>query len=252
MESLCPVCSKEKKPTNKYCSYACRNIVINSNKDYSKQNQKLSETNLRKTAAKRSHRVSNCETCSQPVTQQSDTSGKFPDKCFCSRSCANTRAHSDDTKAKTRATLQAAFVSSGGTLKDYKCEVCGNLTETIKKFCSSDCRKQNSFKRAQQLLLSRSDFALYRRLTKFEFGIPSYPKYFDASLIEQHGWYKAKNHGDNPNGVSRDHIISVVWGYKNDVNPYLLSHPANCQLMVQRKNVSKGCRESIVVDDLMS
>lgn len=93
---------------------------------------------------------------------------------------------------------------------------------------------------------------MYKRLSKFEFGIASYPNYYDISLIEQHGWYKAKNHGDNPNGVSRDHIMSVVWGYKNDVNPYLLSHPANCQLMIHRKNSSKGCRESIDVDDLMA
>jgi hypothetical protein len=62
----------------------------------------------------------------------------------------------------------------------------------------------------------------------------------DGSLIEKYGWYKAKNNGNNLGGVSRDHMLSVSEGYKLSIDPYFLSHPANCKLMVHSENISKN------------
>lgn len=69
-------------------------------------------------------------------------------------------------------------------------------------------------------------------------------------LIEKYGWYKAKNHGDNLNGVSRDHMYSVMEGYRNNIDYNLISHPANCKLLKQTDNVSKRDNCSITLDEL--
>jgi hypothetical protein len=78
-----------------------------------------------------------------------------------------------------------------------------------------------------------------------------YPEEFDFSLIEKYGWYKAKNRGNNLNGVSRDHIVSIRWGFENGVDARFIKHPANCQLLVHNDNVSKGKKESISQQDLI-
>ena len=71
-------------------------------------------------------------------------------------------------------------------------------------------------------------------------------------MIENNGWYSAKNRGNNMNGVSRDHIVSIKWGWENGVDSKDICHPANCQLMLQRKNVSKGKKKSITIGELKS
>lgn len=77
-----------------------------------------------------------------------------------------------------------------------------------------------------------------------------YPDEFDFKLIEQYGWYKAKNRGNNPNGVSRDHMYSVVDGFVNNVDPLIVAHPANCRLIRQSENASKKNKSCITLDEL--
>jgi len=54
----------------------------------------------------------------------------------------------------------------------------------------------------------------------------------------------------NLNGVSRDHMFSIAEGFKLGINPDLISHPANCKLMIQNKNLKKGAMSSITIDEL--
>jgi len=79
----------------------------------------------------------------------------------------------------------------------------------------------------------------YRLACAFTFGIRSFPNEFDFGLIEKYGWYAAKNHGNNLNGISRDHMFSVKDGFINYINPIFISHPANCRLIRHNENVSK-------------
>ena len=41
----------------------------------------------------------------------------------------------------------------------------------------------------------------------------------ELNLIKKYGWYKAKNHGNNLNGISRDHMLSIADGFKNSIDP---------------------------------
>ncbi len=91
----------------------------------------------------------------------------------------------------------------------------------------------------------------YRLACKFDFNIGDYPDEFDFKLIENHGWYSAKNRGNNLNGVSRDHIVSVKFGFENSIDPKIISHPANCQLLRHNDNVSKNKKCSMTIEELL-
>lgn len=91
----------------------------------------------------------------------------------------------------------------------------------------------------------------YRQLCLFKFSLNDYPDKFDFSLIEKYGWYKAKNRGNNLEGVSRDHMFSVYEGYQNGILPYYISHPANCQLLPHKLNNTKKSNSSITFEELL-
>lgn len=91
----------------------------------------------------------------------------------------------------------------------------------------------------------------YKSKCAFDFAISKYPDEFDIELIKQYGWYSAANRGNNMNGVSRDHMYSIAEGYKNHVDPSIISHPANCQLLLQRHNASKHSKCSITLNELL-
>ena len=97
----------------------------------------------------------------------------------------------------------------------------------------------------------RSDLANYRADCTFKFNLSDFPDEFDFSLIEAYGWYKPKNRGNNLNGVSRDHAISVRYGFDNGIPAYHLSHPANCILMKHGDNVAKYTRNSFTYEELL-
>jgi len=51
--------------------------------------------------------------------------------------------------------------------------------------------------------------------------------------------------------VSRDHMLSVKEGFELGIDPKLLSHPANCELMVHNDNISKNKKSSITLEELL-
>ena len=54
------------------------------------------------------------------------------------------------------------------------------------------------------------------------------------------------------NGVSRDHIISINYGFKNNILPEIISHPANCQLLRHNENISKGKKCDLILEQLIN
>lgn len=90
----------------------------------------------------------------------------------------------------------------------------------------------------------------YRQLCEFNFNLSDYPTEFNFGLIKKHGWYTAKNRGDNKNGVSRDHMYSIKEGFINGVLPEIIKHPANCELITQNENNLKKTKCSITLEEL--
>jgi len=95
-----------------------------------------------------------------------------------------------------------------------------------------------------------SEYQKYYRDCQFKFSLNNYPNEFDFNLIKKYGWYKAKNNGNNLNGISRDHMYSIKEGFENKVDPNLIAHPANCKLLIHNENVSKHKKSSITIEEL--
>lgn len=87
----------------------------------------------------------------------------------------------------------------------------------------------------------------YNSMCKFRFNVKDFPKEFDILLLEKHGWFCPSN----MNGVTRDHMLSISHGWKKDISPSILSHPANCQLMLYETNKEKAWKSSINPNELL-
>lgn len=194
---------------------------------------------------------------------------------FCSSSCAATynntgRVQTDQTRIAIAKTLSMNAKRDGRTkLSDLKGTMIGNTGLHTKFEISGLYTRMYLCKCKISGIgwVSRSVKTIYPELSRtkkeyeyscrFAFGISSYPLWFtDAStIISQYGWYSTpgsnKKGISNVDGISRDHMVSVSYGFKNNISPALLRHPANCQLLQHRKNQSKSTNCSMTVDALI-
>lgn len=88
---------------------------------------------------------------------------------------------------------------------------------------------------------------------RFNFNLFDYPDLFDLKLISTIGFYapRGKSGKWNPNGLSRDHKISVSDAIKNNYDPFYITHPLNCELMPHQKNNKKKSKSSITYSELV-
>lgn len=274
----CKNCNKKISEKRKYCSLKCRNIYVNLHiRDYTKLRETCEHTK-QKTRDEYSKNPKTCLQCNCIIPYEK----KSENTKFCSHSCSATYSNShrkyiidDKIKQKISKGVQAYYKnnkdiwytfkrSSEFGLKneqktdEYKqrymlyesnpkrCIHCNkkmSWAHRNRKYCNKKCR----------LKFERKDmdaFKIYQLDCKFKFNLKEYPEEFDFSLIKKYGWYLPKNRGNNLNGISRDHMYSIKDGFVNNVDPKLISHPANCKLVRQKENSSKWYKSSITLDEL--
>lgn len=170
---------------------------------------------------------------------------KFPikDKYFCSDFCGHSHNQTEEQNCARSKKLK------GKKYRKYKskekfCKFCNKLIRGKRNFCSDECLKD--WKRRKT-----SEFKKYWIDCQFKFALNEYPEEFNFTLIEKYGWYKASNHGNNLCGISRDHMLSISDGFKNKIDPKIISHPANCKLMRHNENSSKYKKSSITLEELL-
>lgn len=115
------------------------------------------------------------------------------------------------------------------------CTECGKIDFTMGRFQSDKC----SF---------CSDSLTYRNQCKFKFSLKDFPEEFDFELLNEHGMFNPQK---NPKGVSRDHMLSVHYGKMHRISPEIISHPANCRLVLQGDNTRKQSDSSITYENLI-
>lgn len=111
------------------------------------------------------------------------------------------------------------------------------------KYCNQKVPKFPKFRKKKRITYKN-----YSYLCKFKFKIEDFPKEFDKSLISEFGWFD----NENTNGMTRDHMLSISYGWKKDIPPNIMNHPANCELMPYYKNLEKGRISSITYDELLN
>jgi hypothetical protein len=120
-------------------------------------------------------------------------------------------------------------------LEKRKCKYCDNNPIGLKQICE-ECK----FKY----------YSVYRPLCEFKFTLSDYPEKFNFDELKKLGMYSPVNKNNNLSGISRDHLYSVNDGFKNNIDPNIIKHPANCQLVVHKKNQYKYDKSSISLDEL--
>ena len=203
-----------------------------------------------------------CTKCKKELEVQ-EREKEFPKrkKYFCSRGCANSRTWSDADKMKKSFSIKHSekakaanrknrlkLIKSGKYIKQTKlCKNCDSkfVTRHDNIFCSRKCLKE----------YRRISILAYRKYVldcRFNFPLQNYPDEFDFSLFDKYGTYKAKNRGDNLNGISRDHIVSMKYGFENNISSEIIRHPANCQLLTQSQNSLKHIKCGMTIEELLN
>jgi hypothetical protein len=129
------------------------------------------------------------------------------------------------------------------------CKQCRNsfvTTRSKKDFCNQSCAA--TFNNLKRVYKKRATVARpYREACTFNFKPELHPDKFDINLIRQVGWF---NRQTNPNGLVKDHMVSVAFGAANGIDASVINHPANCQLITYSENAAKFSKSSISLEEL--
>lgn len=163
-------------------------------------------------------------------------------KKFCNSSCAAKYNNANRSYESAKATWAAKQKPPKEPKRPYStlyrcsCAHCDkkSLNRTQLKYCS-DCNH----------LYSHDGRAKFW----FSFNVFHYPNLFDLSLITKYGFRDNKT---NPNGITRDHRVSVNDAIRNNYDPYYIKHPLNCELMFFNDNNKKNTNSSIKYEELVN
>jgi len=243
-------CQNDTTGKRVYCSLTCRNIFVNK---YLRNYDKVSDTFKQKKKEKEEKYLENpkkCLHCNNTIPYDSKDNNYCNHSCFASESNGRREVTWSDKISKSihRYLIENGIKEEGkiGTY-DIICKGCGNIFQKNRNdlsYCSSECRK--SFRRKNM-----DEYQKYRLDANFKFNLADYPDEFDFTLVKEHGWYSPTNKNNNLGGVSRDHMFSVREGFEMGINPELISHPANCRLMIHTDNISKNKKSIITIEDLL-
>ncbi len=228
--------------TGRFCSKKCRMHVIGKHSYETKlKNGTFTSAFFNQSNIHNKRRAKGdwkCSTCGKIFRTRAERNSHYREEHYNGQKCVawnkgltkttdiRVKAHSEQVQK----TLKEGFKSGRLKIKNYIPKNMDGLSDEEK----------------YKLRLIR-----YRELCRFTFSLNQFPDEFDFKLIEEHGWYSAKNRGNNMGGVSRDHMYSVKEGFLNNIDPKIISHPANCRLVRQCDNASKRDSCSITLEELL-
>jgi hypothetical protein len=247
-------CQNETTGKRIYCSLTCRNIFVNK---YLRSYDKVSDTFQQKKKEKEEKYLETpkkCLHCESIIPYDSKENN------YCNHSCHAKATNGDreytwtdkiSESVKKYIEVNGYFgalkSSSGGRPKVFVEKICPNCEITFNKktkYCNDSCRRE--FERKNM-----DEYQKYRIDSNFKFSLKDYPNEFDFTLVERYGWYSPTNKKNNLNGVSRDHMFSVKEGFDKGIDPKIISHPANCRLMIHNDNISKNKKSVITIEELL-
>lgn len=255
----------ENKTTGKrvYCSLTCRNIFVNK---YLRNYDKVSDTFKQKRKKSEEEYINDpkyCVNCNSVI----EYNKRFYNDKFCNHACSASFNNKNRKGMKYTLSEEGRSILVESALKNLlnsesrkksfenqnskynrntnkiNCIECGEFTRR-KKYCSKNCMKINKRK-------NMDEYQKYRLDSNFKFNLADYSDEFDFTLIERYGWYSPTNKNNNLIGVSRDHMLSVREGFELGIDPKIISHPANCKLMIHNDNIAKNKNSTITYEELI-
>lgn len=187
--------------------------------------------------------VIQCKECGKERKTSKKLNGKF-----CSKSCSakynnRNKSLSEQTKEK---------IKKG--VNEYKLKTMKKVSINRNFRSCKRCKEDFYCKTARQYCENcrASYYNIYRPSCEFTFNPSAYKdKLENYNLIEKFGLYSPTNKGNNLKGISRDHMVSVKWGFDNNISSEIIKHPANCKLMLHKENNIKKTSNSISYKDLL-
>ena len=84
----------------------------------------------------------------------------------------------------------------------------------------------------------RDAFEVYCSEASFKHGFKTKCEKQKA-LLNQYGVFNTRNN-KNTTGCVRDHLLSRRYGFDNNIDPEIISHPANCEIVLHVENVRRA------------
>jgi len=101
---------------------------------------------------------------------------------------------------------------------------------------------------ASQGLTRTDEKEVYKAACSFKFKPYEYQNIAGYNLLLEKGIFNPQT---NKEGVVRDHIVSKEFGWRNQISPEIISHPANCQFISNTDNSKKGADCDFSLEELL-
>jgi len=120
----------------------------------------------------------------------------------------------------------------------------------IKQERNETARKTNEEKGRWKKLEDLTDYQIYFNASRFKFGFTNNISSAEYALLEKFGVFNNKS---NTKGCVRDHLLSRRFGFENNLPTWIISHPANCQIVLHSENVRRSFTNDnlITLDELL-
>ena len=144
---------------------------------------------------------------------------------------------------------------------ETKLENNSNSARTFWSSLSDDERKTEGYNRSKKVIATkiekgilkpiedRDAFKVYEQAAGFKHGFETKCEEQKALLKE----YGVFNPNKNTKGCVRDHLLSRRYGFDNNIDPDIISHPANCEIVLHSENIRRanGDDDLITLDELL-
>lgn len=189
--------------------------------------------------------IKTCEHCSLQFT----VVPRYKKKLFCSVNCYRTNKKQNAKNPKHDECLNCRSPLSGKHTKKFCCQSCAATFNNNQRDQSLHQKQRVTLMATltDQGLAKTNEKEIYQDKCSFKFNIYQYPTIPGFPLLLTYGVY---NHHNNKNGIVRDHIMSKEYGWRNNISPHIISHPANCQFITNLDNIKKGTASCISYQEL--
>ena len=144
------------------------------------------------------------------------------------------------------------------------CKQCGKIIpfeghQDKIRFCSQSCAATyNNLRKPLKGIISEFELEYnnitidekikYKKDCAFKFNPFLYENIPGYELLLEFGLYHSIN---NPNGVCRDHMVSMEYGWRYNIDSEIISSPYNCQFLQSKDNIAKGSGCNITIEELL-